>query len=35
MTLEDMARYTVGRKVEVLEVLWSFWDIFSQKLRLL
>ena len=26
---------TVGRKVEVLEVLRSFGDIFSQKLRLL
>ena len=25
----------VWRKVEVLEVLRSFWDIFSQKLRLL
>ena len=26
---------SVGRKVEVLEVLRSFGDIFSQKLRLL
>ena len=26
---------TIGRKVEVLEVLRSFGDIFSQKLRLL
>ena len=30
-----MSECQIGHKVELLEVLWSFGDIFSQKLRLL